>query len=74
MPGLHISRQEYEDLVKLGGMLGYLDVEMQLNILDYYLEQLKQSAKESRETAGSRRRLYRYLGLLSGMFLVLLLI
>lgn len=73
VPGLHISRQEYEELVKLGGMLGCLDVEMQLNLLDYYLEQLKLSAGESRENAASRRRLYRYLGLLSGMLLVLLL-
>lgn len=71
--GLHISRQEQKDLEKLGSMLGYLDVEMQVNALDYYLEQLKLSAGQARETAGSRRRLYQYMGVLGGAALVILI-
>ena len=47
LKGLHISSQEWSGLEALGGMLGYLDVEMQMNTLDYYLEQLKLSAAGS---------------------------
>lgn len=72
LPGLHLGRQEIKDLEKLGGMLGYLDVEMQVNALDYYLEQLKLSACHARETAKNRRKLYQYMGALGGAALVIL--
>ena len=72
--GLHISRQELAELEKLGGMLGCLDVEMQMSTLDYYLDQLKQSERQAEQSAGSRRRLYQYLGILSGAALVILII
>lgn len=72
--GLHISRQELAELEKLGGMLGCLDVEMQVSTLDYYLDQLKQSAEQAEQSAESRRKLYRYLGILSGAALAVLII
>lgn len=71
---LHISRQEQKELSELGSMLGYLDVEMQLNALDYYLEQLGRSVERAVESQRGRRRLYRYLGVLSGIMLVIFII
>lgn len=71
--GLHLSRQEQKDLEKLGSMLGYLDVEMQLSALDYYLERLKLSAEQARGASESRRRLYQYMGVLGGAALVILI-
>ena len=50
-----------------------LDVEMQVNTLDHYLEQLKLSTAQAAETAKSRRRIYRYLGALGGAALVILI-
>lgn len=73
LSGLHISRQELAQFQNLGNMLGYLDVEMQVNTLDYYLEQLKIASACAAETANSRRRLYRYIGALSGVALVILI-
>ncbi|MBS6397524.1 MAG: stage III sporulation protein AB [Clostridiales bacterium] len=73
VPGLHMTGQEQRELEKLGSMLGYLDVEMQLNALDYYLEQLKVSLEQAAEAVGSRRKLYQYLGVLGGMALVILI-
>ena len=73
MAELHISRKEIGDLKKLGSMLGYLDVEMQVSALDYYLEQLRLSVGQAREAAGSRRRLYQYMGILGGATLVILI-
>lgn len=72
--GLHLSRQEMKELQELGGMLGCLDVEMQLNALNYYLEQLRQSVQRASETCKSRRRLYQYLGVLGGAALVIFII
>lgn len=71
--GLHIGRQEQKDLEKLGGMLGCLDVEMQVNVLDYYLEQLKLSVGQARESAEKRRKLYQYMGVLGGAALVIMI-
>ena len=73
LKGLHISLREREELEKLGSMLGYLDVEMQMNTLDYYLEQLKLSAAGAAETAKNCRRLYQYMGVLGGAALVILI-
>lgn len=72
--GLHITRQELTELEKLGSMLGCLDVEMQVSTLDYYLDQLRQSAEQAEQSAESRRKLYRYLGILSGAALAVLII
>lgn len=74
LSGLHLSRQEQKEFEELGNMLGYLDVEMQLNALDYYLERLRQSAAKASEAWNSRRRLYQYLGILSGLMLVVFII
>lgn len=70
---LHISMQERTELEKLGSMLGCLDVEMQVNTLDYYLEQLRLSSARATETAKGCRRLYQYLGALGGAALVILI-
>lgn len=70
---LHLGRQERQELKSLGSMLGYLDVETQVNGLDYYLEQLKVSEQCAREEASGRRRLYRYMGILAGIGMVILI-
>lgn len=70
---LHLNRQELAALGQLGNMLGYLDVEMQVNMLDYYLEQLKISAAQAVEAAKSRRKLYQYMGVLGGAALVIVI-
>lgn len=70
---IHLSRQERLEFQKLGSMLGYLDVEMQVDTLDYYLEQLKLSTAQAMEAAKSRRRLYQYMGMLGGAALIILI-
>lgn len=71
--GLHLNARELEEFSRLGSMLGYLDVEMQINTLDHYLDQLKLSSAQAMETAKSRRRIYQYLGALGGAALVILI-
>ena len=57
---------------KQGSMLGYLDVDMQVNALDYYLEQLKQSSLRAQEMSKSHKKLYQYMGILVGAALTVL--
>ena len=70
--GLHLDKQEQKDLEKLGSMLGYLDVDMQLNALDYYLEQLKESSLRATEVSKTQKKLYQSMGILGGAALAVL--
>ena len=70
--GFHLDKQEQKDLEKLGSMLGYLDVDMQLNALDYYLEQLKESSLRATEVSKTQKKLYQSMGILGGAALAVL--
>ena len=71
---LHLSRQEYEELMEFGGMLGYLDIQMQTELCLWYEERLKISVQTAMSEAGEKRRLYRCLGILSGVVLAVFII
>ena len=73
LAGLHISRQERKDMERLGSMLGCLDVQMQVNLLDYYLEQLKHSMHQAQEALKNRRRIYQCMGALGGAALAVMI-
>ena len=70
----HLSRQEYEELQEFGGMLGYLDLQMQTELCVWYEERLKMAVQAAADEAGEKRRLYRCLGILSGVVLAVLII
>ena len=59
----HLNRQEYEELLEFGGMLGYLDIQMQTELCLWYEERLKISVQTAMAEAGEKRRLYRCLGI-----------
>ena len=46
---------------------------MQVDTLDHYLELLKFSAAQAAEAAKGKRKLYRYMGALSGAAMVILI-
>ena len=70
----HLNRQEYEELLEFGGMLGYLDIQMQTELCLWYEERLKISVQTAMAEAGEKRRLYRCLGILSGVVLAVFII
>ena len=70
----HLNRQEYEELLEFGGMLGYLDIQMQTELCLWYEERLKISVQTAMSEAGEKRRLYRCLGILSGVVLAVFII
>lgn len=61
-------------LEELGRQLGNADMESQLRVLDLYLEELRKSMEEKREGMKTRIRLCHSLGVMSGIFIAILLI
>lgn len=70
---LFLTKKEQQDLEEFGQLLGQMDMPMQLSVIEFYQEKLALSLAEAKETAGSRQRLYRYLGALGGAALVLVI-
>ena len=57
----------------LGEHLGYLDVDMQERTLKLYLEQLDLTIDYLRQNQREKCRLYTSLGIMGGMFLVIVM-
>lgn len=68
-----LSEADKQSLISLGEHLGFMDREMQERNLLLYLEQLDLSIEHMRAHKQERCRLYTSLGVMSGMFLAILL-
>lgn len=69
-----LSHREREQLLSFGEHLGYLDREMQEKTLLLYLEDLEYSVRVIRKEEPEKCRLYMSLGLMSGLFLAVVLV
>lgn len=69
-----LTKTDRQSLAALGEHLGFLDSEMQERNLLLYLEQLDLVIGELRSHRQERCRLYTSLGVMSGMFLAVLLL
>lgn len=70
---LPLTKEDLEQLAGLGEHLGYLDVDMQERTLKLYLEQLDLSIDYLRANQREKCRLYASLGIMGGMFLVIMM-
>ena len=70
---LQETDEDLEQLTGLGEHLGYLDVDMQERTLKLYLEQLDLSIDYLRTNQREKCRLYTSLGIMGGMFLVIMM-
>lgn len=70
---LPLTSEDLEQLTGLGEHLGYLDVDMQERTLSLYLEQLDLSIAYLRDNQREKCRLYTSLGIVGGMFLVIIM-
>lgn len=68
-----LTQEDLNNLSALGEHLGYLDVDMQERTLLLYLEQLDLTIGELRSQQKERCRLYTSLGVMGGMFLVIMM-
>ncbi len=69
-----LEQEEKDKLSEIGKRLGNVDMEAQIRSLDLYLEELKKSMEEKREGMKTRIRLCHCLGVMSGIFLTILLV
>ena len=68
-----LVQEDLEQLAHLGEHLGYLDVDMQERTLKLYLEQLDLTIDYLRQNQREKCRLYTSLGIMGGMFLVIVM-
>lgn len=69
-----LTKQDKESLSKIGENLGYLDKEMQLNILDLYIEQLEIEIESASKVRGEKAKLYNTLGVMTGVFITIVML
>lgn len=70
----YMNQSDREQLNRLGETLGYLDKEMQLKTIDFYVEQLDHELIDAVNTMKEKTRLYNMLGILFGLFLTVVFI
>lgn len=73
LKGSYLKETEKKEWMFLGENLGYLDIETQLQLLDIFDEHMKESIKQEKEKTRNQSKLSRVLGILCGIFIVILL-
>ena len=68
------NREDRAFLLELGKQLGCPDLSVQLQTLELFEEGLRELIKKASEDCREKAKIYRYLGALSGLFLVVLLL
>lgn len=71
---LRLPEQEMDRLCLLGKQLGKADMELQMQTLSLYQQQLSQTLEDLRNTMDNKVRLCRCIGIISGIFLVIMLL
>ncbi len=74
LPSMQMGAREREEWIRFGGMLGYLDVEMQLCTIDLYRQRLQVSVDRENDNCHNRLRLYPLLGAFGGMLICLIFV
>ncbi len=69
-----LRRQDLELLSSVGAQFGYLDREMQLKTIDFFLARLEEEIMPEAQKAGEKMRLCKTLGLLAGAALVVVML
>ena len=69
-----LKNKDKEELKAIGMQMGYLDEQMQLGTIDLYLEQLSFVIQKTREELVMKKRLCNCLGVMGGIFLVIIMI
>lgn len=69
-----MNKKDKECLKELGEQLGYLDKDMQMNHIDWYITQVEEDMREITLDAKDKIRLYRSLGLLFGIFITIIVL
>lgn len=69
-----LTKNDKEHLIKLGENLGYLDKDMQINLIDLYIEQLEEEMTEASKVLKEKAHLYNTLGVMAGIFVTIIML
>ncbi len=69
-----LSEDDRNSLIALGEKLGYLDKEMQLNTIQLFMNQMEQKKQMLQQVMPEKCRISRLIGVLSGIFITILLL
>ena len=70
----YFSEEEFCMLKGLGENFGYLDIQMQLNHMALDIQQVETRIGQAQQELAAKQKMYQYLSIMSGLFLILLLI
>ncbi|HBS93763.1 MAG TPA: hypothetical protein DG577_10050, partial [Firmicutes bacterium] len=73
-PGLALASQDYALLANLGQVLGAGTIAEQGRQLELHMEHLRQLEQEAEQSRAANEKIWRYLGVFSGLALVLILL
>ena len=74
LKGILFRGEEMEELKGLGGQMSHLDIRMQEQTLAWYAKRLEEKEQYLRTELAQKRRLCNLLGVISGVFLAVILI
>jgi len=69
-----LSAKDKGNLKQMGQYLGYLDIAMQMNMLEMYLKELEMEIQETGNTIPGKKKIYQSLGIMSGIFLAIVFV
>lgn len=68
-----LEKKDLRILAGVGGKIGYQDRAMQLQTIAGYLKQIEYESRSAREMLRQNETMYRFLGLMGGLFFAVLL-
>lgn len=74
MPQCHLTKNEKERILSLGDCMGLKDSKTQLTAIDSYMDELAHSINELEKTMPSKIKLYRSLGVMSGIVISIIMV
>lgn len=69
-----LTKEDYQLINQLGESIGYLDKNMQINTLDLYTEQIEGTIEELSKSVKEKTHLYNSLGIMGGIFIIIILL
>lgn len=69
-----LQEKDLETLARMGSFLGYLDRDMQLRTLKLYQSELEREMEDTYKSMPGKKKLYQCIGIMGGLFLVILLL
>lgn len=70
----YLEKEDLEEFYQAACNLGYLDKEMQIHILEQYLKEQEEKIRALRIQLPEKTKFFRSIGILAGVFLIILLI